>query len=79
MSRSAIATNVQTLKSHNHVNTTGRLAHTCDIRRTHGYDKILPNIRKHDIQQRSQFLFLVKMLSYISIAKYAKMSQVQKT
>ena len=67
MSRSAIATNVQISKSHNHLYTADHLAHICDIRRTRGVDKILPNMDKHDIQQRSQFLFLVKILSNVSV------------
>lgn len=72
MSRSAIATNVQISKSRNHLCKADRLAHICDIRRTRGFDKILPNMGKHDIQQRSQFPFLMKILSNVSIAKWAK-------
>ena len=60
MSRYAIATNVQISVRHNQLDTPVQLAHICDIQQTNEFDKILSNIHKHGIQQKSPFLFLLK-------------------
>ena len=60
MSRYAIATNVQISVRHNQLDTPVQLAHICDIQQTNEFDKILSNIHKHGIQQKSRFLFLLK-------------------
>ena len=60
MSRYAIATNDQISGEHNQLDTPVHLAHICDIQQTNECDKTLSNIHKHDIQQKSPFLFLLK-------------------
>lgn len=67
MSRCASATNDQFSKKHNHLDIQVHLARICNIQRKNVFDRILPNIDKHDVRQKSQFLFLRKIENGVSV------------
>ena len=61
VSRSSISTKNQISKKRNHPCISVHLVHIRNISRTYGFDNILPDIYKHGIQRRNQFLFLLKI------------------
>lgn len=70
MSRCASSTNDHFSKKHNHLDIQVHLARICNIQRKNVFDRILPNIDKHDVRQKSQFLFLRKIENGVSVVNF---------